>query len=130
MVKIYLFIYLFGFLRQGISVALKPALELAFVNQVGLKLTEICLPLPPECWDERLVPLLHYCLAKIYYYYVYNAPPACMPAGKKKAPDLITNSCEPLHITHGGCWELNSAHLQDQSVLLTSEPSLLFLFSC
>ena len=38
-------------LRQGFSVALEPVLELALVGQAGLKLTEICLPLPPDCWD-------------------------------------------------------------------------------
>ena len=45
----YLFIYLFFnlFSRQGISVALQPVLELALVDQGGLELTEICLPLPP-----------------------------------------------------------------------------------
>ena len=37
-----------GFSRQGFSVALKPVLELDFVDQTGLKLTEICLPLPPK----------------------------------------------------------------------------------
>ena len=38
-------------LRQGFSVALEPVLELALEDQVGLELTEICLSLPPECWD-------------------------------------------------------------------------------
>ena len=44
----YLFIY---FSRQGFSVALEAVLELALVDQVGLKLTEIHLPLSPEYWD-------------------------------------------------------------------------------
>jgi hypothetical protein len=34
--------------------------------------------------------------------------------------DLITDGCEP----PCGCWELNSGPLEEQSVLLTSEPSL------
>ena len=38
----------FGFLRQGISVALEPVLELTLIDQVDLKLTEIRLPLPPD----------------------------------------------------------------------------------
>ena len=42
---------LFGFSRQGFSVALEPVLELALVDQASFELTEICLPLPPECWD-------------------------------------------------------------------------------
>ena len=43
-----------------------------------------------------------------------------MPACQKKAPDLITDGCEPLC----GCWGLNSGPLKEQLVLLTSEPSL------
>ena len=42
---------LFVCLKQGFSVALEPVLELALVDQAGLEHTEICLPLPPECWD-------------------------------------------------------------------------------
>ena len=33
------------------SVALEPVLELAFVDQAGLELREIRLPLPPKRWD-------------------------------------------------------------------------------
>jgi len=44
----------------------------------------------------------------------------CMPAGQKRAPDLITDGCEPPR----GCWDLNSGPLEEQSMLLTSEPSL------
>ena len=40
-----------GFLRQCFSIALEPVLELALVDQAGLKLTEIHLPLLPKCWD-------------------------------------------------------------------------------
>ncbi|KAM7339825.1 hypothetical protein ACRRTK_000440 [Alexandromys fortis] len=50
------FFFFFGFSRQGFSVVLEPVLELALVDQAGLELTEICLPLPPECWDQRLAP--------------------------------------------------------------------------
>ena len=39
------------FLRQGFSLALEPVLELALIDQAGLKLIEIRLPLPLECWD-------------------------------------------------------------------------------
>ncbi|ERE66520.1 hypothetical protein H671_8g19362 [Cricetulus griseus] len=35
--------------RQGFSVVLEAVLELALVDQAGLELTEIRLPLPPEC---------------------------------------------------------------------------------
>jgi hypothetical protein len=40
---------------------------------------------------------------------------------QKRAPDPITDGCEPLC----GCWELNSGPLEEQSVPLTAEPSLL-----
>ena len=43
-----------------------------------------------------------------------------MSAGQKRAPDLITDGCEP----PCGCWELNSEFLIEQAKLLTSEPSL------
>ena len=43
-----------------------------------------------------------------------------MPEGQKRAPDLITDGCEP----PCGCWELNSGPLEEQAMLLTSEPSL------
>jgi hypothetical protein len=39
---------------------------------------------------------------------------------QKRAPDLIADGCEP----PCGCWELNSGPLEEQSVLLTPEPSL------
>ena len=44
------FVYLFVclFLRQGFSVHLA-VLKLALVDQADLKLTEIHMPLPPEC---------------------------------------------------------------------------------
>ena len=45
------FLFFLVFPRQGFSVVLEPVLELALVDQAGLELTEICLPLPPECWD-------------------------------------------------------------------------------
>ena len=45
------FVLFFVFSRQGFSVGLEPVLELALVDQAGLELTEIRLPLPPECWD-------------------------------------------------------------------------------
>ena len=38
----------FFFLKQGFCAALKLVLELALVDQTGLKLAEIHLPLPPE----------------------------------------------------------------------------------
>ena len=54
-----LFLFLFFclcFSRQGFSVSLEAVLELALLESMGLKLTEIHLPLPPECWVETRAP--------------------------------------------------------------------------
>ena len=45
---------------------------------------------------------------------------ACMLAHQKKTSDLITDGDEP----PCGCWKLNSGPLEEQGVLLTTEPSL------
>jgi hypothetical protein len=46
---------------------------------------------------------------------------ACIAVCQKRAvPDPIIDGCEP----PCGCWDLNSEHLEEQSVLLTAEPSL------
>jgi hypothetical protein len=39
---------------------------------------------------------------------------------QERASDPITDGCEP----PCGCWELNSGPLEEQSVILTAEPSL------
>ena len=39
---------------------------------------------------------------------------------QKRASDPITDGCEP----PCGCWELNSGPLEEQSVLLPTEPRL------
>ena len=43
-----------------------------------------------------------------------------MPAGQRRAADLITDGCE----LPRGCCELNPGPLKEQLVLLTAEPSL------
>jgi hypothetical protein len=45
---------------------------------------------------------------------------SCVQTHQKKASDPITDGCE----LPCGCWELNSGPPEEQSVLLTSEPSL------
>jgi hypothetical protein len=39
---------------------------------------------------------------------------------EKMATDVVTDGCEPPY----GCWDLNSELSEEQSVLLTAEPSL------
>ena len=55
-------------------------------------------------------------LKYLFAYYVYNI----LSADQKRAPDLITDGCEP----PCGCRELNSGPLEERAMLLTSEPSL------
>jgi hypothetical protein len=39
------------------------------VDQAGLKLIEICLPLPPQYWNQKCAPLPSYrCLHYDYHY--------------------------------------------------------------
>jgi hypothetical protein len=45
---------------------------------------------------------------------------SCLQTHQKRASDPITDGYEP----PCGCWELNSGPLEEQSVLLTAEPSL------
>jgi hypothetical protein len=44
----------------------------------------------------------------------------CLQTHRKRASDLITVGWEP----PCGCWEMNSGPLEEQSVFLTSDPSL------
>ena len=43
--------FFFGFSRKDLCVALESDMELDLVDQTGLEITEICLPLPPKYWD-------------------------------------------------------------------------------
>ena len=47
---------------------------------------------------------------------------SCLLTHQKRASDPVTDGCEP----PCGCWELNSSPLEEQSVLLTTKPSLQF----
>jgi hypothetical protein len=53
----------------------------------------------------------------IYLFYVHCS---YLQTYQKRASDRITDGCEP----PCGCWKLNSGPLEEQSVLLTTEPSL------
>jgi hypothetical protein len=53
----------------------------------------------------------------IYYIQVHCS---CFQTDQKKASDPITDACE----LPCGCWDVNSGPLEEQSVLLTAEPSL------
>ena len=64
-----------------------------------------------------------YFLKKIYLliYFMYTSTLCpCLQTHQKRASDLTTDGCGP----SCGCWELNSGPLEEQSVLLTTEPSL------
>jgi hypothetical protein len=44
---------------------------------------------------------------------------SCLQTHQKRASDFFIDGCE----SPGGCWNLNSGPLEEQSVLLTTEPS-------
>ena len=56
----------------------------------------------------------------LFIYYVHNILSVCLSAGQKRASDISSDGCEP----PCGCWELNSGPMEEQAMLLTSEPSL------
>ena len=43
------------FKTESVCVVLAGLELTVYVDQAGLELTEYCLPLPPECWNLRLV---------------------------------------------------------------------------
>ena len=53
-------------------------------------------------------------LKNLIIYYLYSVLSAC----QKREPDQIIHGCEPPY----GCWELKSGPLEEQPVLLTTEP--------
>jgi hypothetical protein len=57
---------------------------------------------------------------KIYLIYVYEYTVVVFRHTRRRHLDPIIDGCEP----PCGCWELNSGPLEEQSVLLTAEPSL------
>ena len=56
----------------------------------------------------------------LFIYFLYMSTLPCLQTPQKRASDPITEGCEP----PCGCWELNSGPMEDQSVFLTTEPSL------
>jgi hypothetical protein len=63
---------------------------------------------------------LKYLFIYLFIYLIYWVYCCCLQTHKKRALDSITDGCKP----PCGCWELNSGPLEEQSVLLTAEPSL------
>jgi hypothetical protein len=56
----------------------------------------------------------------VWFKIITESTPLLSQTHPKRVSDPITDGCEPPH----GCWELNSGSLEEQSVLLTAEPSL------
>jgi len=69
--------------------------------------------------SKRLSSLLYTNFSKDYLFITCKYTVAVF-RHQKRASDPITDGCEP----PCGCWELNSGPLEEQSVLLTTEPSL------
>ena len=85
---------------------------------------EPSLPLLP-CGMMRTLQQMVFCFSETYLFFkglfnVLSALFACILLCQKRAPDPIKGGCESLC----GCWGLNSGPLEEQTVLLTAEPSL------
>ena len=83
------------------------------------------LHVPHDCQqDQSVYQKRHQSIPKFFslrlIYYIYSVSLACVPKSQKRASDPITDGCEP----PCGCWELNLGPLEEQSVFLTTEPSL------
>ena len=92
---------------------------LALRHTLSLHLENLAQRVKP-CMHGRQYPIFFFNFFRFYLFIMYTTFLPCMPAGQKRAPDLIIDGCEP----PCGCWELNSGPLEEHSVLLTSEPSL------
>jgi hypothetical protein len=57
---------------------------------------------------------------KRFYLFIICKYTVALQTPQKRVSDLITDGCEP----PCGCWDLNSGPPEEQSVLLTAEPSL------
>lgn len=71
-------------------------------------------------WTYMISPASYYVSFQTFIYYLYSVVSAYMSARQKTASELFIDSYEP----PCGCWELNSGPPEEQSVLLTAEPSL------
>jgi hypothetical protein len=58
-------------------------------------------------------------LTNLYLFFFNVFTIAFFLTHQKRSSDPITDGCEP----PCGCWDLNSGPLEEQSVLLTAEPS-------
>jgi hypothetical protein len=65
----------------------------------------------PACSSSKIYLLL-------YMINVHCVHCSCLQTHQKRMSDLITGDCEPTY----GCWDLNSGPLEEQSVLLPTEP--------
>jgi hypothetical protein len=72
--------------------------------------------------------LVFFFFKKIYFIYFMHmcALSTRTPSCQKRAPDPITDGCEP----SCGCWDLSSGPLEEQPVLLVAEPCLQALLVC
>jgi hypothetical protein len=78
------------------------------------------LPLPPGNLHWVGLLRLYFKKKKIYLFILFIwVHCRCPQTHQKRASYPITDGCKP----PCGCWELNSGPLEEQSVLLTAEPS-------
>jgi hypothetical protein len=69
------------------------------------------------CGASKVTKAFLFIYLLIYLSYLHCS---CLQTLQKRESDLITVGCGP----PCGCWDLNSGPVEEQSVVLTSEPSL------
>ena len=123
----FLFLFFLVFETGFLCVALAGCPGTHSVDQAGLELRN-----PPasasqvlglKAWcstTTRQNSSISFFFFKIYLFIMCKYTVAVFRHSRRVAPDLVMDGCEP----PCGCWELNSGPSEEQSVLLTAEPSL------
>jgi hypothetical protein len=134
-----LFCFVFWFFQDRVSLCSPGCPGTHFVDQAGLKFRNLPACLPSAgikdvvstiwlCWLFCLFDcfcffvLLDFCFSfflRFIYLLCICVHCSCLQTPQKRASALITDGCEPPR----SYWNLNSGPLEEQSVLLTTEPS-------
>jgi hypothetical protein len=71
------------------------------------------------CYQRLFLSFFFFFFLKDLFIYYMKVHCSCLQTLQKRASDFIMDGCEP----PCGCWDLNSGPSEEQSALLTTEPS-------
>jgi hypothetical protein len=124
-----LLLLLFAVFQDRISLCSLDCFWTHSINQAGFELTEICLPLPPKCWDYTWLPPCLYVSQRVLLWPTYSTTVrTClrvMTAQRSvKCPDLISwsvsSSCHACHRLSSSPWGLPQGPLSMAILTLDS----------